>query len=430
MGSVWLADHLALQSQVAVKFMASSMLDDQVSISRFQQEAKAAAEIRSPHVAQVFDYGTCHEPGGEKQVYIVMELLDGASLDKHLRANGVLTPAECATVIGQCCKALANAHRRGIAHRDVKPANIFLIDSGGDLFVKVLDFGVAKFMGEEAINMTAAGNMVGTPAFMSPEQLFHGKDSEHHGDLWSVAVVAYFALVGERPFKGKTLGELCVSIKTGVFTMPSELRHDLSPDIDAFFARAFHADIEQRFQTAKEIAQEFERGCGIATQMSSTPSSVAVQALHTFPGTAVSQATMSRPKSRRVVLGLAAAACMGLGGAVAAFVAMRSDASATDGPAPAVTATARAEVGPSNVEQSPSPPADTAKQEDAEEEPEAAGDDIDEEVEAATGDDASAAPNPVAPPPVQPPPKAPATPAPPPKGEDERSKRAAEEFGI
>ena len=259
MGSVWLADHLRLQSQVAVKFMAPAVADDEVSIRRFQQEAKAAAEIRSPHVVQVFDHGQTDDG----MLYIVMELLEGESLDRRVRERGPMAASEIAIVVTHACKALARAHERGIMHRDIKPANVFLL-GGGECFVKLLDFGVAKFSGEEAINMTAAGNMVGTPAFMSPEQLFHGKEVDHRGDLWSLAVVAYYALTGRRPFEGKTLGELCVSIKRGTFPLPSVLAGGTPPELDAWFMRAFHQDLRLRFQTAKETAQAFEEACSMS----------------------------------------------------------------------------------------------------------------------------------------------------------------------
>ena len=149
MGSVWVADHLGLQSQVAVKFMLSASLDDPVSVARFRQEAKAAAEIRSPHVVQVFDHGVT----GDGENYIVMELLHGVSLGERIKQSGAMPLAKVVQIVSQACKALAKAHTRGISHRDIKPDNIFLGDSAGDMHVKVLDFGVAKFSGQEAINM-------------------------------------------------------------------------------------------------------------------------------------------------------------------------------------------------------------------------------------------------------------------------------------
>jgi eukaryotic-like serine/threonine-protein kinase len=315
MGSVWLADHLRLQSQVAVKFMAPAVADDEVSVRRFKQEARAAAEIRSPNVVQVFDNGTTEDG----MLYIVMELLEGLSLDKRVREHGVLSPTAVASVVVQACKALAKAHERGILHRDIKPANVFLLDPNGEMFVKLLDFGVAKFSGEEATNMTAAGNMVGTPAFMSPEQLFHGREVDHRGDLWSVAVVAYYALTGKRPFLGKTLGELCVSIKRGEYAPPSSFKTGLTPELDAWFERAFHDHLERRFQSAKEMAQEIEMACGVSSVMGSTPSAVApVPLLQTFPGTSVtSQSSLALPPERKrwpIVVAAAAVVAIGIGG--------------------------------------------------------------------------------------------------------------------
>jgi serine/threonine protein kinase len=424
MGSVWLADHLSLQSQVAVKFMAPAMAEDEVSVRRFRQEAKAAAEIRSPNVVQVFDYGKTDDD----QLYIVMEMLEGYSLTKWVKTKGAFSVSMLASVVVQSCKALAKAHERGIFHRDIKPANVFLIDSGGDVFVKLLDFGVAKFSGEEAINMTAAGNMVGTPAFMSPEQLFHGREVDHRGDLWSLAVVAYYALIGKRPFEGKTLGELCVSIKAGKFTLPGAMRNDLSPDIDAWFARAFHGDLEARFQSAKDMAVEMERACGMSTQMTSTPSGIAT--MQTFPGTSVSSHTnVPRPKEpKRWPLAVAAVAVVATGVGVAALLVSGMDKTGeASSPAagPAATETVAAAPGDSDetlvqptatTEQNTPPPAASAIEADGSE-PESPP--------------STAKPQPAVPAPPVMPKAAPPTKKPPSlKGEDDRSKRAAEQLGI
>jgi len=316
MGSVWVADHLGLQSQVAVKFMTPAQLEDETSIQRFRQEARAAAEIRSPHVVQTFDHGFT----ADGLPYIVMELLEGESLDKRVKRLGPLGSAEVVSIVIQACKALGKAHERGVYHRDIKPPNVFIIDSGGEPFVKLLDFGVAKFSGAEEANMTAAGNMVGTPASMGPEQLFHGKEIDHRGDLWSLAVVTYFALTGNRPFEGATLGELCVAIKAGEFAMPTECRSDLSPDVDAWFAKAFHGDLAARFTTAKEMAQSLEMALGLSTVMQSTPSVVASSPqLATYSGTSLSSFDdLERMPGRRrwqVVAVVVSMFGLGLGGA-------------------------------------------------------------------------------------------------------------------
>jgi len=380
MGTVWVADHLGLHSQVAVKFMAQAMLDDQVSLLRFQQEAKAAAEIRSPHVVRVFDHGTTDDG----VPYIVMEFLDGESLDRKLKRLGTLSLAEVATIVRQSCKALAKAHERGIVHRDIKPGNVFL-SSDDDLFVKVVDFGVAKFSGQEAIEMTAQGNMIGTPAYMSPEQLFHGKGVDHRGDLWSLAVVAYQALTGERPFDGVTLGELCVSIKRGEFTPVTTARAHLPSALDGWFARAFAGNPDARFETAKEMALAFDEAVGTNPFTTSTPSltgqpprvsasypslpgapapslptahgggSMASGAgsadappqISTFSGGTSTEASPSQGRSRQ--RWMVAVALFGVGFVLAALIAMvtggpsRSDLAATSATPPATLGSVRAE---------------------------------------------------------------------------------------
>ncbi len=429
MGSVWVADHLALQSQVAVKFMTPAQLEDEVSIQRFRQEARAAAEIRSPHVVQVFDHGIT----ADGLPYIVMEMLDGESLDKRVKRLGPLDPQEVVSIVIQACKALGKAHQRGVYHRDIKPPNVFIIDSGGEPFVKLLDFGVAKFAGAEEINMTAAGNMVGTPAYMSPEQLFHGKESDHRGDLWSLGVVTYYSLIGARPFEGATLGELCVAIKRGEYAMPSDCRADLSPDVDAWFARAFHRDLDARFTTAKEMAQALEIALGLSTVMQSTPSVVATSPhLATYSGTSLSSLDdleqMRGPRRWPVVVVVVGMFALGLGGAALLIgpsldPAAQSPAEATkpDGGGDATAAAADPDLG-------------TDEEPDGDDDDDATDDEDSGEGGTAAGS-SSGRPKPPPPRRVNPrPPKSADKPdsVPPedkPKG-DERSDKAAKELGI
>ncbi|MBI4704495.1 MAG: serine/threonine protein kinase [Deltaproteobacteria bacterium] len=326
MGSVWVADHLTLHSQVAVKFMSASVEDDPVSVARFTREARAAANIKSPHVVRMFDHGATED--GVR--YLVMELLDGDSLDKRLRTTGPLNLIELAKIVSQVCKALADAHALGIIHRDIKPANIFLTDSGGELFVRVLDFGVAKFTAEEAIQMTTAGNMVGTPAYMSPEQIFDAGTVDHRTDLWSLGVVAYQALTGKLPFKGVTLGEICVSIKRGEFIPVGALRGDASPHIDDWFATALNIDAAGRFASAKQMAEELELAVGLPTMMASAPSVVASHPRYldsgsygrpvTFPGPASSIRAPPGGRRSRVLVVLASALLALAAGGLAAFL--------------------------------------------------------------------------------------------------------------
>jgi serine/threonine-protein kinase len=408
MGSVWVADHLGLGTQCAVKFMAPGLCEDEVSVQRFKREAHAAAEIRSPHVVQMFDHGATDDG----LLYIVMELLEGESLDKRIRRVGPLGLHEAANIVCQAAKALAKAHERGIIHRDIKPANLFLCDDGsGAPFVKVLDFGVAKFASVEGMQMTAAGQMVGTPAFMSPEQLFHGREVDHRGDLWSLGVVAYYAFTGTRPFEGATLGELCVAIKRGEFVLPGRLRPDVPPDVDAWFVRAFHGDIQARFWSARMLAEELERVIGLPSVMQSTPSAVATTpGLATFGGTSLSSHPAGAPRRRWPIIAAAAVAGAALSIGAAAFFMSRGDTPAAPAAGPAAAATAA----PAPAEPTVSTTPDT-------EPPPAAS------ATASADAAASGAPTLTVPPVSVPRPAAPPQPV---DGEDERKKRAAEKLGI
>jgi len=254
MGSVWVADHAGLGTQVAVKFMSPEIAKNQSLVTRFSREAHAAAQIKSPHVVQIFDHGVT--PDGVP--YIVMELLDGESLQKRLKREARLDAAPTAKIIGQTCKALARAHQLGIVHRDIKPANIFLTDSDDEVFVKLLDFGVAK-QDTGDLSMTRTNEKVGTPFYMGPEQLISAKHVDFRADLWSVAIVAYHCLVGQVPFRAGTFGDLCLAVSRGVFTPPSAARPELSPRVDAWFQRALAKKPENRFESAKQAAEELDR---------------------------------------------------------------------------------------------------------------------------------------------------------------------------
>lgn len=266
MGSVWLADHLTLGTPVAIKFMSVANLDDETLMQRFRTEAQAAAQIRHPHVAQVFDHGVM--PDGVP--YIVMEYLEGEDLKRAIRRVGPLPVADVARVVTQSAKALGRAHSLGIVHRDIKPDNIFLCNIDGEIFIKLLDFGVAKIdQGAAMAGATTTGSMMGTPLYMSPEQLLSARTVSHKSDLWSLAVVAYFALTGRVPFNGETIGSLSVAVHGGVFPPPSSLRPGLPPTIDAWFVRMLKRDPNERYDSAKEMAEAFEHAASMRAPMPS-----------------------------------------------------------------------------------------------------------------------------------------------------------------
>lgn len=250
MGSVWVAEHLTLQTEVAVKLVLSQLAKDEQAVKRFTTEATAAAQIKSPHVVQVFDHGIWNG-----LPYIVMELLEGEDLEGRIARLGKIPLEDMAVVLKQCSKALTQAHTLGIVHRDIKPANIYLLSQGdGEIFVKLLDFGIAKRTAGENFAKTATGALIGTPFYMSPEQVMEDRMIDFHADLWALAVVAYEALTGKVPFSGASLGAICVAVNSCVYTAATQINPALPPDVDRFFAKAFSRDPNQRFGSAKEMA--------------------------------------------------------------------------------------------------------------------------------------------------------------------------------
>jgi len=253
MGSVWIADHVSLQTQVVVKFMHAQLVADQESLLRFSREAAAGANVKSPHVVQVHDHGIA--PDGSP--FIVMEHLEGCDLAAHLAEHGPMTLADLEQVVTQTCKALARAHERGIVHRDIKPQNIFLTNlGGGDIFVKVLDFGIAKAVDlQNSIGTTTkTGAMMGTPYYMSPEQIIGAKTLDHRTDLWALGVVAFECLGGKRPFDGETLGGLALTICSGPMPVPSAQHKGIPAEVDRWFLRACARDLPARFASAVEMS--------------------------------------------------------------------------------------------------------------------------------------------------------------------------------
>ncbi len=258
MGVVWAARHLALETDVAVKFIRPERVAaDPALVARFEREARATARIAHPHVVQVMDYGTVDNA----VPYIVMELLQGASLAELLDRGGRLSFATAKSLAQQVASALESAHEHGVVHRDIKPHNIFLTQgsNGYPLFVKVLDFGVAKVLGDTQVpalspSLTETGAVIGSPPYMSPEQLEGSKDVDLRSDLWSLGVIMYETLTGSQPFQGSSFVKVGAAILDGKYRPASELRPNLPAGIDDWFAKALCRDVEGRFQSAREMA--------------------------------------------------------------------------------------------------------------------------------------------------------------------------------
>ena len=207
MGMVWSAQHVGLDTPCALKFIHEESAWDANHRARFEREAKVVAQLRSPHVVQVVDYGV-----HEDVPYIAMELLLGEDLGCRLARVGRLSAQETVTIVTQIARALSKAHTAELVHRDLKPENVFLVPDDDGEIVKVLDFGIAKTMnGGLGDQRTKTGALVGTPRFMSPEQAQGVKSVDHRSDLWSLAVIAYRCLTGRLPFDSDAIGDLLMS---------------------------------------------------------------------------------------------------------------------------------------------------------------------------------------------------------------------------
>ncbi|NUP14074.1 MAG: serine/threonine protein kinase [Polyangiaceae bacterium] len=258
MGSVWLAHHETLDIEVAVKFIAAELLqgDAALVLARFRREAQLAAKLDNAHTVRVHDHGIT-EAGVP---YIVMELLRGASLAERLHSERRLEVDEAVRVVTEVADGLDHAHAAGIIHRDIKPPNIYLAKTAdGRAVTKILDFGIAKSekMTEPTSASTNSGVLIGTPHYMSPEQLMRAGPSDKSADVWALAVVAYEMLIGKPPFTGETLAATVVAITQGTISMPTKVVPSLAPALDAFFGRALHANPRRRFTTAGELAEAF-----------------------------------------------------------------------------------------------------------------------------------------------------------------------------
>ena len=261
MGEVWLATHNTLGGEFAIKLVETTDdIEAETAAGRFQLEAQIAAKLsrRTRHIVSVSDHG---EEGG--LAYLVMELLEGESLEARVKRVGCLDLPEVAAILMQVSRALSLAHEEGIFHRDLKPANVFLTkDEDGKLLVKLLDFGIArtkKPFRTRSPFATSKDMVLGTPSYMSPEQA-RGLDTlDYRCDLWALAVVAYEALTKRIPFEGDTVEDIFLSICTFRVVPALARRSDLPPAVEEFFKKAFAPKLEDRFASALELTAAFEQ---------------------------------------------------------------------------------------------------------------------------------------------------------------------------
>src|SRR6478672_9112470 len=253
MGMVYRAEHTQLGRPAALKMLLPQLASDTGIVQRFFNAARAASAIDNPGIVQVYDFGT-HADG---RAYIVMELLKGESLEQRLQ-RGPLAPQDGATILAQTAAALSAAHARGIVHRDLKPDNIFLVPNElvqSGIQVKLLDFGIAKLADEQTAGLkTQTGAMMGTPAYMSPEQCMGKSDLDHRTDIYSVGCILFHVLCGRPPFTSEHgTGMLIAAHIRDAAPDPRSLNPNIPPALVAIIERCLQKEPSARYQSAAEL---------------------------------------------------------------------------------------------------------------------------------------------------------------------------------
>jgi serine/threonine-protein kinase len=255
MGVVVAARHVELNILVAIKFLLPHVLSHQQAVTRFAREARASVRIKSEHVARVSDVGTL-DSGAP---YMVMEYLEGTDLASYLRSRRRLSIDRALHFVLQACQAIAEAHAIGIVHRDLKPANLFLTrGADGSDIVKVLDFGISKNIDPDAshgtASMTTAAGALGSPTYMSPEQLTEAGEVDERTDIWALGVILFELLVGAPPFRAENLPKLFLAILHQKTPSPTQARPDLPPALVSTIMRCLEKDRTKRFANIDEFA--------------------------------------------------------------------------------------------------------------------------------------------------------------------------------
>ena len=257
MGMVVSAMHLQLDERVAIKFLLPEALMNAEAVARFGREARAAVKIKSEHVARVTDVGAL-DTGAP---YMVMELLRGQDLSQVLRDTGALPIPVAVQYVLQACEALAEAHAIGIVHRDLKPANLFLTArADGSPCIKVLDFGISKVTSQSGsgsdMGMTRTQSIMGSPLYMSPEQMASARDVDQRTDIWAIGCVLYELVTGRVPFEAETMPQLCTLILHADPPSPRSIRAEVSEVLDQVILRCLRKDRNQRYPNVAALAAD------------------------------------------------------------------------------------------------------------------------------------------------------------------------------
>jgi serine/threonine-protein kinase len=383
MGVVVAALHIGLDERVAIKFLLPEALGNAEAVARFAREARAAVKIKSQHVARVSDVGVL-ETGAP---YMVMEFLQGQDLSQRLRDGGPLPISDAIDFVLQACEALAEAHALGMVHRDLKPANLFLArHADGSPCVKVLDFGISKVTSPSSsgqdFGMTKTRAVMGSPLYMSPEQMASSRDVDGRADIWAIGTILYELLSGRVPFLGDTMPQLCAMILQEQPPSLRQFRPDVPELLEQTILRCLEKDRNRRFPNVAELAhallpfgsrlagRSVERIAKVLTAAGISSSELAPPATSSAP--AATQAswgnTGSGGKKSALWIVLAGIGLLAVGGAFAAWHALEPPVSEPLVPLPSSVAApvpvntvappaASVEVAPAPLAPNPAPPA-------------------------------------------------------------------------
>jgi serine/threonine-protein kinase len=353
MGAVFEAEHLVMRQRVAIKVLLPTRSTAR-DAARFSREARAASQLRSAHVARVLDVDRL-ESG---LPFMVMEFLLGRDLEEELRIRGQLGVSEAVDYVIQACEAVAEAHARGIIHRDLKPGNLFLCEERDLRIVKVLDFGISKMQDEANVTITCTA--LGTPLYMSPEQIRNAKEVDHRTDIWSLGVILFELIAGRPPFEG---GPTAVSVAIAVDPPPwlRTLRPEVPIELERVVMQALEKHPARRFATVADLAQALRRFASdpehpgrvrLEDLPRDVPMPVGLRASRTAttldgPGRlASSWSTNADTRERRARLSVVAASGAALLGAAALLVTVLVRSASSPEAAPALRSTPSAPAGP------------------------------------------------------------------------------------
>jgi serine/threonine-protein kinase len=287
MGAVYEARHEHLGSTVALKFLHPELAQNPAIVARFLQEGRVSASIRSPHVTQVTDVD--QTPDGA--AYLVMELLDGETLEKRLERGSPLPLFDAVEIGMQILSALEVAHGRGIVHRDLKPDNVWLTPSPAGTVVKLLDFGIAKLRtSTEVLQIsTRPGSIMGTPAYMAPEQAISADQVDHRADLYSFGVMMYEMLSGQRPIEADNPHQVIEALARGAIAPLSSRNPYVPANLSALVDMLVQANPDKRPRNATEVREELARFARVSTPPSNRPSGFESNTVMTLEPTAAFQ---------------------------------------------------------------------------------------------------------------------------------------------